>query len=491
MNIRCTQANHQNQQIMGFCINRICPDLRPYCNFCLPCHSKHLNMLTSLELLYGWIQQRILIIQDVEKSVQECKFSLDNLLNQFLPYLHLNIQQLQELGLSELDILIKSLCQMEDCEESLFIQLQQQIEQIQSIIKETLQIIKSFSYLKQNEILLSPLDITIQEQPKHECVLNPNQNQFTFELMQQNSIKQKEWCRVIAFNKDNLIVAVGCHKNIKIFSHIQGQLKPIQSLSEHANSVLTLSFMKNSNNLVSGSLDNLIIIWQINEYNQWDCKQKLNGQSGSVFCLLLSNDDDLIISSGDNSIKFWTKQKQWSCSQTITQHTKSVYSLNLNQTQNKLISCSADSLILVIVQRTLDKKWDVLQKIKADQYGYRLCFINDNIFTFQPYCKEFMHVYEMDCNSQQYRKTKEIIVNCGSKDDCQFQQQYIDSKGILVNKNGNNIILLRKLENDGFIVEQSIEFQKYNIFGQVSNDGEYLITWDEISKEIQIRQYKE
>ncbi|CAD8182094.1 unnamed protein product [Paramecium octaurelia] len=489
MNIRCTQANHQNQQIMGFCINRKCPDLRPYCNFCLPCHSKHLNKLTSLELLCGWIQQRVLIIQDVEKCVQDCKFSLDNLVNQFLPYLHLNIQQLEELGLSELDILIKSLCQMEDCEESLFNQLQQQIEQMQSLVKEILQIIKTFSYLKQTEILESPLDITILEQPKYECILNSNQNQFTFQLMQQNSIKEEEWCRVIAFNNDNSIVAAGFHRKIKMFSHIQGQLKFLQLLGEHTNTLFTLSFMKNSNNLVSGGYD-IIIIWQINGYKQWECKQKLKEHSGWVFYLLLNNDEDLIISSGDNSIKFWTKQIKWSCSQTITQHTNNVYSLSLNQTQNKLISCSIDSLILVIEQRKLDKKWNVLQKIKVDQYGNRLCFINDNIFTFQPYCKEFMHVYEMDCNSQQYRKTKEIVVNCGSKEDCQFQQQYIDSKGLLLNKNGRNIIVMKKSDNDDFVVEQSIEFKKYNIFGQVSNDGEYLITWDETSKEIQIRQYQ-
>ncbi|CAD8117121.1 unnamed protein product [Paramecium primaurelia] len=488
MQIRCTQADHQNQQITGFCIESTCPNQRPYCNFCLPHHGQHLNKLTSQELLYGWINERILMVQNIYKNVLECKISLDGLIHQFLHYNDFNIEQFPELGLTQIDQLIKGLCQIGDCEDK-FKQLKQSIEQSKSIINEILKNIKSQPNIKQNDNLQIP-NYSI-EQSKQRIIFKSNP--FIFDLMNQYSIKQNEWCFAIAFNKDYSILVAGCNKDIKVFQHLQGELNQIQFLSEHKNYVNTLNFMKNSNNFVSGSDDSSIIIWQMIGNNQWYCSQKLNGHTNYLLCLLVNNNDDLIISGNyDNTIKFWTKQVQWLCSQTISDHTSGVCSLSFNEQQNKLISCSHDSQILIIEQQKMDKKWIVTQKIKSDQYGIRLCFINDNQFTFQPFCKEQMHIYEMDSNTKQYAKTKEIAVKCGSSDDCCFfPQQYIKSKCILVNKNGNNVNLISRKENGDYIIQQSIEFGTYGIFGQLSDDGEYLIIWNYQSREIQIRNLRE
>ncbi|CAD8173409.1 unnamed protein product [Paramecium pentaurelia] len=251
--------------------------------------------------------------------------------------------------------------------------------------------------------------------------------------------------------------------------------------------------MSNNNNFVSGSHDNSIIIWQVIGDKQWDCQQKLDGHQNYIFCLLLNNFDDLIISgSHDTKIKFWIKKDKWQCQQTITDHTNSVYSLSLNEQQNELISCSHDLQILVIESKKSDKQWSVTQKIKLDIFGFRLCFINDRQFTYQPYFKEQMYIYERDSNSNQYKKIKEIFVKFGSfSDDCLFPQQFIKSKCLLVNKNGQNVNLIRKKENGDFLIEKFIEFDTYNIFGQLSNDGEFLITWDNGSNEIQIRKFRE
>ncbi|CAD8172294.1 unnamed protein product [Paramecium pentaurelia] len=333
----------------------------------------------------------------------------------------------------------------------------------------------------------------IEEKQKKQIIEVQNLNQFSFELIIENSIKQNETCCAIAFNSDQSIVVAGCSKDIKVFQHILGKLDQIQLLSQHTQNVNTLNFMKNKNNFISGSDDNTIIIWQMIKHYQWNFQQILNGHSGSLICLLLKNTDDLIISgSYDKTIKFWIKQDQWLVQQSINDHSNCVYSLCLNEQQNKVISCSNDKQILVIEQQKLDQKWIVTQKIKVDQYGYRLCFINDNQFTFQPYCTEQMQIYEIDINKKQYRKTKEITVNCGtSNESCLFPQQYLKSRCLLVNKNGKNINLIRKKENGEFIVEQSIEFSTYAICGSLSQDGEYLITWDDKSQEIQIRKCKE
>ncbi|CAD8117247.1 unnamed protein product [Paramecium primaurelia] len=249
--------------------------------------------------------------------------------------------------------------------------------------------------------------------------------------------------------------------------------------------------MKQSTQFISGSNDSQIIIWCMDQHSQWICSQKLNEHEDWIKCLLLNNNEDIMISgSDDNTIKFWKKQNEWICSQTINDHTSEVYGLSLNEKQNRVISCGRDKLILIIEQSSQDQKWNVIQKITVEEWGIRLCFIDDNVFTFQPRLQEQMHVYEMNSTNKQYSKTKEIDVKCG-KDSCRyyFPQQYIKSKCLLVNKNGFNVNLIRKNQNGDFITQQSIQFGDCNIFGQMSEDGEYLITWDAKSKEIKIRKY--
>ncbi|CAD8212575.1 unnamed protein product [Paramecium pentaurelia] len=50
----------------------------------------------------------------------------------------------------------------------------------------------------------------------------------------------------------------------------------INKMVQHQN------FMKKSNNFVSGSTDKSIIIWYMNQNNQWKCQQKLDGHSDAI-----------------------------------------------------------------------------------------------------------------------------------------------------------------------------------------------------------------
>ncbi|CAD8117245.1 unnamed protein product [Paramecium primaurelia] len=350
---------------------------------------------------------------------------------------------------------------------------------------------QNIDQLQQQLIILQ--DKVIQQENQiiqhnhHQSNLKP----FNYNLIQNNSIQQREDCLAIAINKENSIVLAGCDSKIKVFEFKQEQLKQIQLLSGHSNSVTTLNFMKQSTQFISGSLDKQIIIWCMDQHSQWICSQKLNEHKDYIKCLLLNNNEDIMISGSDDyTIKFWKKQNEWICSQTITYHTSEVDGLSLNEKQNRVISCGYDKLILIIEQSSQDQKWNVIQKITVEQWGLRLCFIDDNVFTFQPYRQEQMHVYEMNSTNKQYSKTKQIDVKCGIK-DCNywFPQQYIKSKCLLVNKNGLNVNLIRKNQNGDFITQQSIHFGHNCIFGQMSEDGEYLMTWDEKSREIQIRKY--
>ncbi|CAK80215.1 unnamed protein product (macronuclear) [Paramecium tetraurelia] len=92
--------------------------------------------------------------------------------------------------------------------------------------------------------------------------------------------------------------------------------------------------MNKSNQFISGSVDNLIMIWKGDENDSWIYKQKINGHTNKILCLVINDDDDLIVSgSSDKTIKLWQESNEWLCSQTITDHTSIVYGLSFNEQQ--------------------------------------------------------------------------------------------------------------------------------------------------------------
>ncbi|CAD8129956.1 unnamed protein product [Paramecium sonneborni] len=99
-----------------------------------------IKKLISLELFNEWIQRRIPNIQDVQKKAQECKSVLDSLINIFIPYFNIMIEQL---GISQIGDMIKGLCQIKVCQYQLFNQLKQSIQQVKQIIDEILKKFKS------------------------------------------------------------------------------------------------------------------------------------------------------------------------------------------------------------------------------------------------------------------------------------------------------------------------------------------------------------
>ncbi|CAD8066617.1 unnamed protein product [Paramecium primaurelia] len=485
MDFRCNQVDHQNLKIIGFCLDPECHQQRLYCHYCLNNHSQHQNKTKPLELLPEWINEKVASLKVIQGQIQDCKSYLQTLIDVFIPYSNTNVENM---GISELSNKIKGVSQIEVFEKQFQGLLKQSIDQIKLISDQTKENIKNPGNSKQlyNTLIQKKEQLNSQSQK-----IQQQEKRFAYNLIDQNSFQQTEGCRAIAFNKDDSIVIATNDRAIKVYIHDKGKLSLIQTLNEHKENVVTLNFMLKSDKFVSGSFDSSIIIWQYN-FGQWTKQQQLTGHTNCILCLLVNNKEDLIISSSkDNTIKFWIKQNDsWQFQQTINEHTKSVHSLSLNEQQNQLISCSQDKQIFVIQE--FGQKWIIKQRIELNQYGYRLCFINDNQFVFQPYCEELMQVYEFDQYIQQYKKTNEIPVKCGSSSDTSyFQLQYLKSKSLLFNKNGMFINILKKKGDNQFQVEQYISFDDHVNFGQISQDGNYMINWDMAKRRIQIRKYQE
>ncbi|CAD8055907.1 unnamed protein product [Paramecium primaurelia] len=319
----------------------------------------------------------------------------------------------------------------------------------------------------------------------------------------QKSIYEYETCLAIAIKNDNSMLLTGWDN--KVLAHIfkQGKLKQVKFLHQHAAEISTLNFCSRNSNIISGSLDGSIIIQSISQISTTKWIQKLTGQD-DIMCLAISPlSEDLIVSgSRDNSIKFWQCiNKQFSCTQTIQEHNDCVCGLSINEQENTVISCSLDQMIIIFEQVKNNNyvSWVVKQKILVDQHGYRISFINQNIFVFQPeqIIDSKLLIYTLNDQKLFFQSNHLSIKDGGISCYYFFPLIYNLKKNILINKNNNNINVIRVLKQNKeeecveFRLEQIIEFENSCIFGTLSNDGEYLVTWDETYKQIQIRQYQE
>jgi WD40 repeat protein len=102
--------------------------------------------------------------------------------------------------------------------------------------------------------------------------------------------------------------------------------------------------------MASGSFDQTIKLWSIDETNSYQCFKTLMGHEGTVLALLyIWKDKQLISGSSDKTIKVWDLNDEYRCVKVITAHCGEVNVL-LQLRCRFFASCSAD--------RTL-KIWDL------------------------------------------------------------------------------------------------------------------------------------
>ncbi|CAD8072409.1 unnamed protein product [Paramecium primaurelia] len=317
--------------------------------------------------------------------------------------------------------------------------------------------------------------------------IKDTQSKVNFQLILQYTINEK--CYTLDIDKSlSLIVIGGINGLILILKFQQNQLK-VQKLVKAHRLVACIVVIKNSNQFISSG-DQIIKIWSLQGI-QLRLLQSLYGHSRPVRCLLISHNEDLIVSGGnDQKIKFWIRNAN-ACkfNQQLLEHSNFICGISLNELQNQLISTAWEEPIIKISQQQPCKTWVVIQTIEVNLWGQRICFISEQMFSFQPFNGQTMHLYQFQPKNNIYALSKTIDV-IQSKEGCTnlFPKQFIKQQSILINKNGEcvNIILIKN--NDECIIQQQIQFGHYCINGNISHDGQYLITWDLCSSQIQIRQ---
>jgi WD40 repeat protein len=136
-----------------------------------------------------------------------------------------------------------------------------------------------------------------------------------------------------------------CTKDRKVIKLWNFNTRCLNILHGHTDWVSCL-LITNKGDLISGSFDHLIKIWDIRIGR---CKMTLIGHMSCVSCLhMMSNEECLVSGSRDNIIKIWSLI-QGICVQTLYGHTDWVNSLLIIMSVNNehLISSSSDNTIRV------------------------------------------------------------------------------------------------------------------------------------------------
>ncbi|CAD8102429.1 unnamed protein product [Paramecium sonneborni] len=342
---------------------------------------------------------------------------------------------------------------------------------------------------------------------------------FSYELLPQSLTKQDAISHALAINSNNNLLLVSEEFNFKIFYFKDGSLKflqkfycPILKSNEFAiNFINTLDFCKQKKQLFISGSDTLITKWSFNLISSVKYIQRLEGQVCIASLVIHPIKENIIISGSKlGSIYFWFDHQNYEgqpFSQTISEHIKCVVGLSINDDGSKVISAGKDGIILIIEPNSTSEldyskcSWIIKQKIQVKPHGYRICFINNDSFTFQPYGQSQLHYYIL--LNGQFIKDKEFQIQL-NLEDCMyfFPQIYNKKKKILFNKCGNtlNILKYQELNKEEQLLQYYQQFQlqqvilfneTFNpwIFGTVSEDGQYLIIWDGISRNIQVRKY--
>ncbi|CAD8116692.1 unnamed protein product [Paramecium primaurelia] len=310
-----------------------------------------------------------------------------------------------------------------------------------------------------------------------------------------DSIKQTVTCYAISFNLSGSLMISASNSKIKVWNFEQGRMNEISTINGHTQTISCLQFSKNSNSFLSAGFDNSIRCWKQVNQKEWKSSQSYLQHTNCIDCLILNQFENQLVSGGrDNSIKIWKidfVNNQLIYFYSLDKHKSSVNSLCLNQTEDTLVSCGADKQLIIWKQDNKQKwKFEYVVTQSIQEFGCRLCFINEDQFIFvtgNQVSKDCISTFELKNQKYQENFEKELRLN---KNDQQsdlnfFPICYDKKKNLMIVKHKNYVYLIKK-SNEGHQIISQIKYQSNGMIGALTNDGKYLVTWDEVGQKFKV-----
>ncbi|CAD8175184.1 unnamed protein product [Paramecium octaurelia] len=307
----------------------------------------------------------------------------------------------------------------------------------------------------------------------------------------QQSIEQNETCLAIAFNKNNTLMISGSGENIKLWKIIDGIIEEKNLLLYgHTKLVTCLVFTNEDKYFISGGEDGEIRIWKKLQPNVWQ-STKLAVFSKGVIGVLYNHSNQQIISIGkDPLIKIIeiNQQKTMKIIQTLDQHESALHCICMDESETQMASSDFNKCIMIWIKER-NGNWQLKQKVNqstGDYFG-RMVFINKQTIICQQWSKPISQVFcEENGQFIQQPKLEIILSNNSSEDEDLFPTIYNQNNGILIQKHGQYVYILKRQVDTQFAqIYWPIEFQDQYIYGNLTNNGNCLVIWNFRTKKIQ------
>ncbi|CAK59384.1 unnamed protein product (macronuclear) [Paramecium tetraurelia] len=325
------------------------------------------------------------------------------------------------------------------------------------------------------------------------------QERIQHKLIQE--VYQEQECHALDFNKDNSLVAASCKENIKIWKFIEGQLiNQNILLTGHESDVFCILFSKKINWIVSGDKTNQIRSWieckDVQGKTYWQSSLPLEVHKSEILCLHLNkNEDELISASGDSTIKVWgvnCNLNKIEFQYSLEKHTSYVDKISLNSTETNMVSCGWDQQIIVW-EKDDSKRWQFKYIVEQsiEDIGFRIGFLQDDTVVWCQLCEPFLHVFKLQNGTFQERsdlivKLQNIKTENNYNDFNLFQLKYLQQEKVLIFKYNRYVYLMRETLDSTFIFPcEPIDCQSIECYGNITDNGRYLIVWNEHSKQLQ------
>jgi len=122
-----------------------------------------------------------------------------------------------------------------------------------------------------------------------------------FQTNHQNGFFQSCWINRVLLLENGKFVTCSTDETIRVWNF--DKTMPEKVLTGHTSAILNIILLQNGR-VCSGSYDGMIKIWNIENAT---CEKTLLGHSGKVVALL-ELPDNILISGGDDQIRFWNLQ---------------------------------------------------------------------------------------------------------------------------------------------------------------------------------------
>ncbi|CAD8205241.1 unnamed protein product [Paramecium octaurelia] len=462
-------------------------------SLCKQCGSNGLDVQVFLkEYLMDFFEFKInseVIRSIINKQIQDLSNLLLSQKNLNILYNDLNTQFQQRISIIEniaesqihtvdkLNIMANDYVQNQD----LFLKWKQQF--IQKIQKKRLEDFETV----QDEIkrIVEKFDNNYMALPNNQ---DPSKNTQNFPYTFKNSIKQKETCQVLSFNRNDKLIATAKANIIIIWSFQNGQMNVIAELKGHQKEVSCLFFDKNSETLLScgGDDDRQIILWNYLGDNKWILQQQFSNKVGIKVIDFDQNKNLLILGCQKGLIKTFEFQPQIPCfieqQEIQLDSVQAIYGLSLNPSKKFMVTCGSDQQLRI---HSMDFNFQRKIINSCDSAGIRVKFIDDQSFVLVQKNGWFFY-YKIEWNT--IKEIQRISLSSENHDFIFTPIYYNSDKQFLIIKHYKTIYFLKR-SSYGYFQQQvmPLEYESQIVFATVSNDGKYLVTWIDKQKEQTIK----